>query len=400
MAAGNTGNHLEFDADFQCTWLSRDGGYTWEDVAHGMFIYEYGDHGGLVVMGRHRNEGIPTDTLYYSYDQGLCWHSVKLGEAMYLENIRVEPAGASHTFILHGEQCEKDTRWTSQGFNCTYEYDGEHMPKGIMYNIDFQDIRRDWNTCLRDDYEDWSPPTPDLCLLGHNFTYQRRKRKSECFNNKEYERPISSHLCGCSNEDVECDYGYFRKDWFEECEPLEEISKERSCPALDEGYEISTTYKRLIHGDNCTGIRDVIPGYSRPAAFDWGHKHGKHHWGHKDHGGDGGGFSFGKLLLTTVLVIGAAAALFFSWLKFFASEDTRDTVVEILSPFTSCCGSSCGWLADCFAGTTSRLASATTNSPKDAFFSPLAGEDGLDFDDDTGDNAPLFTTSTPADNQA
>lgn len=69
-----------------------------------MFIYEYGDHGGLLLMARHRNEEIPSDTLFYSYDQGLCWHSVKLAEAMYLENIRVEPAGASHIFVLHGEQ--------------------------------------------------------------------------------------------------------------------------------------------------------------------------------------------------------------------------------------------------------------------------------------------------------
>eukprot|EP00951_Prasinocladus_malaysianus_P050032 scaffold676128_cov53-Prasinocladus_malaysianus.AAC.1 len=30
MASGNTGNHLEFNQDFQCTWLSRDGGFTWE----------------------------------------------------------------------------------------------------------------------------------------------------------------------------------------------------------------------------------------------------------------------------------------------------------------------------------------------------------------------------------
>ena len=75
-----------------------------QDVAHGMFIYEYGDHGGLLLMARHRNQETPTDMLYYSYDQGRCWHSVKLGESLYLENIRVEPQGASHVFVLHGVQ--------------------------------------------------------------------------------------------------------------------------------------------------------------------------------------------------------------------------------------------------------------------------------------------------------
>ena len=33
MAVGNTGEFLEFAADAMCTWLSRDGGATWEDVA-------------------------------------------------------------------------------------------------------------------------------------------------------------------------------------------------------------------------------------------------------------------------------------------------------------------------------------------------------------------------------
>jgi hypothetical protein len=33
MAVGNTGEFLDFAADAMCTWLSRDGGATWEDVA-------------------------------------------------------------------------------------------------------------------------------------------------------------------------------------------------------------------------------------------------------------------------------------------------------------------------------------------------------------------------------
>ena len=372
MAAGNTGNHLEFDADFQCTWLSRDGGYTWEDVAHGMFIYEYGDHGGLVVMGRHRNEGVPTDTLYYSYDQGLCWHSVKLGEAMYLENIRVEPAGASHTFILHGEQCEKDTRWTSQGFNCTYVYGGEDSPKGVLYQIDFQDIRRDWNTCLKDDYEDWSPPTPDLCLLGRNFTYQRRKRKSECFNSKEYERPIDSRNCGCSNKDVECDYGYTKNADGISCDRIEEIAEQRRCPALIEGYGISPSHKRLIHGDACDDITGVISAYTGIEDY----KPFQQGLINYPRISEGRRFGAGKFLVVTVLLLGSLGLAFYSWLKCFASEDTREAVLETLDPLTSyCCG--------CLSGTKSRLGMAATSSnPKHEFFRPLAGEEndnGLDY---------------------
>jgi hypothetical protein len=40
MAVGNTGAFLEQAADDMCTWLSRDGGLSWEDVAPYASIYE------------------------------------------------------------------------------------------------------------------------------------------------------------------------------------------------------------------------------------------------------------------------------------------------------------------------------------------------------------------------
>lgn len=40
MAVGNTGEYLEQAADAMCTWLSRDGGATWQDVMPYAGIYE------------------------------------------------------------------------------------------------------------------------------------------------------------------------------------------------------------------------------------------------------------------------------------------------------------------------------------------------------------------------
>ena len=136
MAVGNTGEFLEFAADAMCTWLSRDGGATWEDVAPNagklallsyaclpvlrectllkptsgkpctytggdacchqvscnhsptlQGIYEYGDHGGLLILASHETEG-PTDSLKFSLDQGACWHTIRLEEAIDIQNIR------------------------------------------------------------------------------------------------------------------------------------------------------------------------------------------------------------------------------------------------------------------------------------------------------------------------
>ena len=53
MASGNTGEHLDFAADTTCTWLSSDGGLTWKDVADHTAIYEFGDHGSIVLLARH-----------------------------------------------------------------------------------------------------------------------------------------------------------------------------------------------------------------------------------------------------------------------------------------------------------------------------------------------------------
>jgi len=54
MATGNTGDYLDFAADITCTWLSHDGGATWQDVLNFPGIYEFGDHGGIILMAPHQ----------------------------------------------------------------------------------------------------------------------------------------------------------------------------------------------------------------------------------------------------------------------------------------------------------------------------------------------------------
>uniref|UniRef100_A0A061QZD8 Oligoxyloglucan reducing end-specific cellobiohydrolase n=1 Tax=Tetraselmis sp. GSL018 TaxID=582737 RepID=A0A061QZD8_9CHLO len=380
MASGNTGNHLDWSPEYQCTWLSRDGGFTWEDVARGMFIYEYGDHGGLILMARHRNQGLPTNTLFYSHDQGLCWSSIHLSEALYLENIRVEPQGASHIFILHGEQCERVSDLTSQGFNCTYDTRaGAGSRKGVMYVIDFEEIHPEWSHCLSQDYEDWSPPVPELCLLGQNLTIERRKRGATCFNARGYERTKGSVQCACSQEDTECDYGFYRPDYHGICEMLEDISHQRSCPALEEGYKMSASHMRIIHGDQCADPRNLIPDmHDVPVHFGGDHhRSGRHRSG------------FGHFLLICLLLVLSFGLVFGLWFKFMASEDKRDTVVEVCGPVISFFRSLFGLCCDCFG----RPRAANMGAAEyDAYFQPLAEEDGLTLDEHEARSPSLVKT--------
>ena len=53
--------------------------------------------------------------------------------------------------------------------------------------------------CGDADYEKWSVPTPERCLLGRNITMTRRKADAACFNGKGWERPEGlDNLCDCT----------------------------------------------------------------------------------------------------------------------------------------------------------------------------------------------------------
>ena len=52
--------------------------------------------------------------------------------------------------------------------------------------------------CQDDQYETWSVPTAERCLLGRNITMTRRKADSACFNGKGHVRPEGIHTyCDC-----------------------------------------------------------------------------------------------------------------------------------------------------------------------------------------------------------
>ncbi len=169
MATGTVGSFLQDSSDQINTYLSRDAGLTWFEVAKGSHIYEFGDHGGLVVMAY--DEG-STDSIMYSWDQGVTWQTHKISEiALQVENIIIEPEAISTHFVIYGWQDDS---------------------VGVLIYVDFSELH-DLTTCAghdspdtpHSDYETWSPSDGRLggkCLLGHKVSYTRRKRVSQCFN--------------------------------------------------------------------------------------------------------------------------------------------------------------------------------------------------------------------------
>ena len=101
------------------------------------------------------------------------------------------------------------------------------------------------------------------CLLG-----------SRCNNNTGAHRDNS-----WSQVDVECEYGYERHE--EECRPIYGLETAK-CTVLDrDNYVISETKRRLIDGDSCKGLSQIIGDTDGKGNLPGGHhgRHPNHGWG-------------------------------------------------------------------------------------------------------------------------
>lgn len=228
LATGNVGPHLDFSPDADCTWLSRDGGLTWEDVKENTAIYEIGNKGGIVVMAAHRSEG-PTDTVFFSLDEGACFHKVKLPEPILVDNIRIAPGGDGHLFMVHGMACLRTEAHPDCGFT------GGSAPQGKMYALDIQDLLGgDWRECNAapgsGDYQNWTAPAEGMCLLGAKRTARRRNRDTFCANPASFDPGFTVvEQCQCGVEDVECEFGW-TKDVNGTCVAMPGVTAKDACP--------------------------------------------------------------------------------------------------------------------------------------------------------------------------
>mmetsp|Transcript_6271 Transcript_6271/g.21539 ORF Transcript_6271/g.21539 Transcript_6271/m.21539 type:complete len:783 (+) Transcript_6271:74-2422(+) len=260
MGMGNVGRYLSFDPTRTNTYLSRDGGSSWDEVKKGPHIFEIGDHGGIIVLARLASNG-PTDHLLFSLDDGKCWEGpVYFSEAISVHNIRVEPKAISHRFIIHGAQCVDDPNEPATRFPSGVKCGGEpgKEPQGVAYFFDAKAVLKTFDECTQVDYEEWTP-CKDHCLLGRNLTYQRQKPDAICFNGELYKHRVVTSNCTCSDAwDTECDFGSERGSGGE-CKPILGLDQKRACPLVQQGkYVVSDTHERLIAHDTCTDLGRII----------------------------------------------------------------------------------------------------------------------------------------------
>lgn len=93
LATGNLGRKLTTNDHSKNLYLSRDGGLTWKSAKPGVFIYEIGDHGSIIVAAPKNK---PTTTIEYSIDEGETWETLKISEKeLMVNNVIIEPMSVS-----------------------------------------------------------------------------------------------------------------------------------------------------------------------------------------------------------------------------------------------------------------------------------------------------------------
>jgi hypothetical protein len=249
MALGNVGYYLTNQYDEINTFLSRDGGLTWKEVKKGAYIFEFGDHGSIIVMAEL---GIATTNLHFSWNEGKEFEELEISEGKPVEvtNIVIEPKSISQEFIMYGA------------------YKSDPFGAGVVMALDFRDLHEpqckgaDNPGGSGSDYELWTPHDGrhggQQCSMGKKVSYIRRKQESECYNGETLEREIFVENCICTEEDFECDYGYKRSE-FGVCESTKTVTFDppQYCPS-GEYYSVSKGY-RQVPGNTCQFGVDHAP---------------------------------------------------------------------------------------------------------------------------------------------
>ena len=264
VAVGNVGQRLEpMLADRMSTYLSRDGGLNWNEVKKGAYIYELGDHGGLIVMTKHNT---PTQEIIYSFNEGKTWHEIQISQTpISISNIIIEPFSISQEFVVYGQvvtpSSEEGKPPTIQGVVITMDFKGLHEPqcKGA-----------DKPGESDSDFELWTPYDgrhgDNKCFMGQQISYTRRKQDSECFNGEELERKVVRSYCACTEMDFECDIGYEKSD-LGSCNKIAEydtkvasmIKEDQAAQCETYGFYSQSQGYRKVPGNRCMGGLDLGP---------------------------------------------------------------------------------------------------------------------------------------------
>ena len=218
-------------------------------VLKGSYIFNIGDHGGIITAVKYfKTEGM-TNELLYSTNEGINWEKIYF----YPEPLKVfghltEPGENTTVFTIFG------TTGGSASINW------------IIIRIDLRSVFK--RNCTDADYKQWSPSDNTVgkhrsCLLGRKEIYERRMINTRCYNGRDREKLVTVENCVCDRSDFQCDFGYKRDhEWTGACvrdphfEDHDFYSPPGNCRP-GKFYNQSRGYVK-IRGDTCVGGRETI----------------------------------------------------------------------------------------------------------------------------------------------
>lgn len=268
IANGNEGQFMNTEPDEAKTYLSRDAGLTWHKIRDRPHVFQFGDHGGIVVMAKARDD---TNRIIYSFNEGKEWKECNFTAehlSMSVKELVVEPTATSSKFLVHGSRVDPVT----------------HREQGVLIHLDFSSLHERQCEGVENpgthgsDYEIWHASDgtgSGKCLLGKEMKFIRRKQDALCFNGEEFEREIFGHeVCHCTREDYECDGTCFIADDNGNCvnvcvgEPNDPQKRPADCQTMwwrTQGYV-------LVEGTQCTIEGGVdLRTQGKPCTDDGGH---------------------------------------------------------------------------------------------------------------------------------
>ena len=98
LAVGNVGESLASYTESDI-FLTRDGGFSWEEVHKDAHMWEFGDSGSIIVLV---NDEGTTDHIVFSTDEGLSWKEFSFGMNLRVKSIQTVPDDTSRRFMLIG----------------------------------------------------------------------------------------------------------------------------------------------------------------------------------------------------------------------------------------------------------------------------------------------------------
>ncbi|EMT62028.1 Vacuolar protein sorting/targeting protein 10 [Fusarium odoratissimum] len=287
---GNVGPSLGDvkDAD---TFMSADGGINWKSVKKGVWTWQYGDQGSIIVLAQratHVNK-VKSNIVSYSTDEGNTWTDYKFTD----KEVTIQDLTSVHS-------------GTSRNFLVWYQTDDKKL---FAANLDFTGLTNQpckYSDDSSSDYDLWSPKHPlqkDDCLFGHKAKYLRKKTDRKCYNQASMSRLRGYENCECTRRDFECAYN-FELDNHGQCTLVPDhdaISGEEWCKQHpnETSYFDPTGYRR-IPLTTCEGGQELDKTSTEHACA-----------GHEEDFSRKRGASGWAIFFAIIIPIGLAAA--FGW---------------------------------------------------------------------------------------